>query len=174
MNEAQQLELQAYLDGELSAQAARRVAAWVGRDQEARSLLAELKTTKTALAGNEPEAALPETREFYWSKISRAIQAAEPAEPRPDFGWLLAWRRFLAPVGGLALVALLAFGVSRFLLDDPTRHLVEIENLSEHISSLAYRSQSDNMLVVWIQDRGQNQDEDAAPDFQEDDDIVIQ
>ena len=46
-----ELKLQAYLDGELSPRQARKVSAWLAQDQEAQQLFAELKNTKTALAG---------------------------------------------------------------------------------------------------------------------------
>src|SRR5437667_3171316 len=107
MNLESELKLQAYLDGELSIWRQRKVAAWVAVDPEAQNLVAELKMVKTALAEAEPQASLPETPEFYWSKIQRAIergeQTAPAARPIPEF--LVAWRRFLAPLAGVALVA---------------------------------------------------------------------
>src|SRR5437867_7321096 len=102
-----ELKLQAYLDGELSGRQARKVAAWLATDPQAQLLLAELKMAKTALAGAEPEMALPENREFYWSKIQREIQRTEEAQPRPVPRFLAAWRRLLAPTAGVALVTFL-------------------------------------------------------------------
>ena len=39
--------------------------------QEALALADELRMTRAVLAGNEPERAVPESREFYWSKVRR-------------------------------------------------------------------------------------------------------
>src|SRR5713101_6879485 len=102
MNQKSELRLQSYLDGELSPREARRVAEWLGRNPEAQALLGELKMARTALAGNEPELHLPESREFYWSKIRREIQRPEKAEA----GFLrrawFSWRKYLVPLAGTA------------------------------------------------------------------------
>ena len=80
MKDEQQLKLQAYLDGELPDSEVRAVADWIAKDAEAAGLLAELKNTRGALAGFEAEIKLPESREFYWSKIAREIERAERVE----------------------------------------------------------------------------------------------
>jgi anti-sigma factor RsiW len=172
MNEKQQLELQAYLDGELSARAARRAAGWLAQNPEAQALAAELRMTQGALAGNEPEATVAESREFYWSKIERAIAAAERPEPesRSVPGWRLIWRRLLLPLSGVALATILAVGLIRSGADDPSRHLTEVENLSEFTVSHSFGS--DKMFVVWIENRAQTQGDN--PQSFDDDDIVIQ
>jgi len=176
MKAEQELELQAYLDGELSERAARRVADWMTKDPEAQRLAAELRMTQTALAGKEPELAVPEGRDFYWSKIRRAIESAQPAERKPDLGWLLAWRRYLVPLSSLALVAILAIGIARFSgltgREDPWMNLTEVESLSEHMTSHSFRSRSENVFVVWISPQDQVQEE--TPPTEEEDDIVIQ
>src|SRR4051812_3107727 len=79
MNEEQQLKLQAFLDGELPERDAREITAWLQRDAAAAALFAELKATRQALAAAETPVALPESREFYWSKIARDLQALERA-----------------------------------------------------------------------------------------------
>ena len=71
MNQDRELQIQAFVDGELSARQARKVEEWLATDAEAQALLRELQATKAALAQNEPQLTLPETREFYWSKIQR-------------------------------------------------------------------------------------------------------
>src|SRR2546427_201539 len=98
-----ELKLQALLDGELSARQARKVAAWLEADPQAQLLFNELKIAKSAMAGGEPELTLPESREFYWSKIQREIGRAEQAQVpfRPLPGWIAAWRRLLAPMAGM-------------------------------------------------------------------------
>src|SRR5688572_15058066 len=106
------LKVMAYLDNELSPAEARKVGTWISTDPAARELYNELKETRDILTQNEPALALPEGRDFFWSKIERGIIAAERqparAEARP---W---WSRFLAPVAGTAaLCALLLTLVDR-------------------------------------------------------------
>jgi anti-sigma factor RsiW len=171
MTPEQQLELQAYLDGEIQGRAARRVADWMATDPEARALAAEVQMTKAALAGNEPERAVPETREFYWSQIRRAIEAAKPVESTPGYGWLSAWRKYLVPVSSVAVAAVLAIG---FLMsrEDPSKYLAEVENLSDYVSSHSFRSRSENVFVVWLSSADQNEDE--LSEFPDDDEAIFQ
>src|SRR6516225_9527498 len=109
MTDEQQLTLQAFLDCELSDKDAREVAAWVAGDADATALLGELRNTRRALANFEPALKVPESREFYWSKIQREIQRREP-EPAPaparSVSLLALLRRVLMPVGGLAVLAI--------------------------------------------------------------------
>src|SRR5688572_20102616 len=108
MNPDQQLKIQAYLDGELSEREGKQVADLIANNSEARLLFGELQMMKTALADNEVEVKLPESREFFWSKIQRDIRAQEPVEVverAPSlsfFGWL---QRYLVPIGAAAAVA---------------------------------------------------------------------
>ena len=90
MNREFDLKLQAYLDGELGAREARQLEARVQADPRAQALLSELRTTAGCLRGNEPEYKLPETREFYWSKIERAIESAQKTAS-PAGSWGLGW-----------------------------------------------------------------------------------
>ena len=78
-----ELKFQAWLDGELSAAEAERMRRLAAADPEAARLLAELRTVKAALLNNEPTAAVPETRPFYWSKIERQIQRQAAVRPAP-------------------------------------------------------------------------------------------
>ena len=102
-----QLKLQAYLDGELPEAEAREVANWLAQDREAIALFAELRNTRQALVGLEVGVTLPESREFFWSKIEREIRRQEqlgpPARSVPFFS---AWRRWLVPAGAVAAAAL--------------------------------------------------------------------
>ncbi len=90
MNEEQQLKLQAWLDRELPDAEARQVEAWIASDPEAARLRAELENTRHALAGFEAGVRLPETREFYWSKIAREIERQEP-RPAPAAAEAPSW-----------------------------------------------------------------------------------
>src|SRR5260370_38312502 len=105
MDNESQLKLQAFLDGELPKAEAAEVANWLARDQEAALLLAELRHTRQALAGFGSTIRLPESREFFWSKIEREIrrqeQPAPLAKPAPKGSF---WLRFLWPSARRAIV----------------------------------------------------------------------
>jgi len=177
MNVERQLKLQAWVDGELPEAEARQVAELIGRDREAQAVVDELRMAKTILAHNEPELKLPERGEFYWSKIQREIQRLEKAETesRP-ISWTFSWRRLLAPLSGMALIAFLSV-LSLNLFhntegDDGLKHLVEVENLSEHVGSISYKSQAANMFVVYLYNKEQEPEKD--PELEPMDDMLIQ
>ncbi len=74
MNHDLELKLQAWLDGELTAAEARSIGREIAADADASRLVTELQAIKSTLAGNELPMPLPESREFFWSKIERQIQ----------------------------------------------------------------------------------------------------
>ncbi|HEX4644200.1 MAG TPA: hypothetical protein VH598_01180 [Verrucomicrobiae bacterium] len=155
MDAESQLKLQAYLDGELSATESAQAADWIGRDQEASRLAAELKNTRLALKGHEEWIKLPETREFYWSKIEREIQRQEAFQPEAfsrRVGWLLWLQRHLMSTGaGAALACLLMV-----LLVHSGRsgsQLGEIELASDDMGAYTFRNQSDRLTMVWLYNR---------------------
>jgi hypothetical protein len=160
-----ELELQAYLDGELAPAQGRKVAASLAQDEEARLLFAELKMTKTALVGAEPELKVPESREFYWSKIQREIEHAEQPQPRMTPPFIVAWRRLVAPLAGVALITFLTVYSFRIYdgVDSSKRHLAVVENLSEHTGAYSFRSQAENMFVVWVYDRSDEANAESEP-----------
>src|SRR5262249_32066473 len=98
-----QLKLQAHLDGELPDAEAREVSNLLARDREAVALYGELRNTRQALVGHEVGVSLPESREFFWSKIERELRRLErpetPVRPAP---LLSAWRKWLIPAGAFA------------------------------------------------------------------------
>jgi len=109
MDEEIQLKIQALLDGELPEAEARGVLSLIARDAGAAALHAELKNSRQALAKFDRHIHVPETREFYWSKIQREIERLEPPQPvkRPSLLWV--WlRRSLIPATALC-AAVLAF-----------------------------------------------------------------
>jgi anti-sigma-K factor RskA len=182
MNRDLQLQLLAYVDGELSGREVRRIDRVLAEDPEARSLVEEIRMTKRLLSGHEAEVKLPESREFYWSKIEKAIgRAEEAATGLDDAGFNdtgFNWRKLVAPLAGLAAVVALGFAGLHFTDYAPFQNsigqLAEVENESEHMGSFSFRSQSGNMFVVWIYDR--TPEAEAEPEIQPvlDDDTVIQ
>jgi len=108
MTEEQQLKLQAFFDGELPEKEAREVASWMARDAEAADLHKELRHTRQALADFEPALKVPESREFYWSKIERVLAAAGSGSEAPRSpGLAVLLRRLLVPAGAVVVLAVL-------------------------------------------------------------------
>jgi negative regulator of sigma E activity len=109
INDEIQLKVQAFLDGELPEKEARDIAALLARDADAKALHNELRNTRQALAGFEPAVKLPESREFYWSKIAREIERSAPeAKPVERGAPWIRFRRFLIPAGAVAACILVA------------------------------------------------------------------
>jgi anti-sigma factor RsiW len=142
------IKMQAYLDGELTGSEAQQVTALIEKDGEARALFTELQQTRTMLKGNEPEFRLPESREFFWSKIEREIERSE-AVPVSTVApaWLAFFRRHLVAFGGVtvtaALVVFAVFQMSPSLLE-------EIDNPLDDVGTFSFRSESQKMTLVWI------------------------
>jgi len=174
MNVERELELQAYVDGELSAWRASRVRRQIAKDPEAQRVVAELTMTKRCLAANELDRPLPEDREFYWNRIRQAILRAEPVEVplEPALG-LASWRRIFAPLAGVAMAVFLAIIGYNWTpsgsVEDAIRHVAEVENLSDDTDSLSFRCASENMFVVWVHDKTPATASDT--EFIEDDDL---
>lgn len=144
------IKLQAQLDGEITGREAQEIAALIENDAEARALFAELQQTRSLLTANEPEFRLPESREFYWSKIEREITRLEetPAKAQAP-AWLLFVRRHLTAIGGTAVAAALVMfaAVQMNLTGDLFE---EIDNPLDDTSSFSFRSESQQMTLVWI------------------------
>jgi hypothetical protein len=158
MNDETKIKLQAYLDGELSGRDARQISELLESDAEAKIFFGELQFVKTAMHGNELEIKLPETREFYWSKIQREIErgAKEAEAPArvPAFAW---WKpAYVRFAGGLAAVcALLMVSFIAFNGGGPAKFAYvpsEIEGNGE-MGAITYRSNADQMTVVYLFDR---------------------
>lgn len=152
MNHQDALLLQSWVDGEISAADARRAAQLAEHDPEARALVAELRNTRSWLAAGEPHRVLPESREFFWSKVEREIQGPIARVPaRKPASWNRWFLRWFAPAGAVAVLAFLllspAFETGGWL--KPVRG-AEIESPQEDVSSYTFRSESDRMTVVWI------------------------
>ena len=161
-----QIKIQAFLDGELAEPEARNIAALIARDRDAAALHTELKNTRRALAGAEQGIMLPESREFYWSKIRRDIERLEPlpaVQLQPSIWQLL--NRLLKPVSAVAAVVVLGSilfqqvggrnGGSDFLI------------ASADMDAITYRDDSDGTTYVWFADATEN---DVAND---DDDTTL-
>jgi anti-sigma factor RsiW len=156
MNEDQQLKLQAFLDGELPEREAREILAWTQRDREAAALLAELKNTRQALVKSEPHLSVPESREFFWSKIEREIQRLEPqATAAPRVSIFATLRRLLLPasaVAALVIAGLFAhFNVPKVVIESVAdADTSSVETTLANSDATTYRDASEGTTLVWF------------------------
>jgi anti-sigma factor RsiW len=156
MNQEQQLKLQAFLDGELPEREAREILSWTQRDGAAGALLAELKNTRQAMVNSEPHLSLPESREFFWSKIEREIQRREPvAAVAPEISIFTALRRWLLPavaVGALVIAGM----ITHFNVPKTTVEMVadadtpSVETTLANSDATTYRDASEGTTLVWF------------------------
>jgi hypothetical protein len=153
MNHELELKVQAFLDGELDASQAGELEAQMRVLPQAGALLTELTNTRAALRGNEPEYTLPESGEFYWSKIERAIHRAE-RQPQPapgPFPLLSAWwHRYWPQLSGAAAAAmLLTLALIRFGgINGATWE--DIETPLNDTGTFTFRSEQQRMTLVWV------------------------
>ncbi len=126
---------------------------WLVKDAEANALLAELRNTKGALSGGEAELKLPETREFYWSKIEREIRWQDrPAATSARIPWLAWVQQHFLPVSGVALLSCL-LAVLAVRSGKISSQISEMELASEDMGSYTFRDQEHRMTMVWFYDR---------------------
>ena len=148
MTEEQQLKLQSFLDGELPEAEQRETASWLARDAEATALVNELRNTRKALKGSEANIRLPESREFFWSKIEREIQRLEPvAQTKPSVSLFDYLRCLLVPMSATAVLVIAGFITYNQLgLGRPT----ETEMAMADSNTFTYHDYSAGMTLVWL------------------------
>lgn len=152
MKQDLQLDLQAYLDGELAPAEAKNVADLIARDSEARELLAELTNTRAALGSYEPDLKVPAAREFYWSGIQREIERQEKSgrgrsEEVSVFALL---RRILVPASGLAVVLLAVMFTVKPFHSTANAVVEETETTFADSGAFTYRDYSSGTTLVWV------------------------
>jgi hypothetical protein len=124
------------------------VTEWLTRDQEAAALLTELRQTHEAMGGFEEGVKLPESREFYWSKIKRQIGdqehvAERQAKPEP---WILRLRRLVVPLTGLAVVGVAALVATNGLGPETP----SMETSLADSGAMVYHDYSSRATFVWL------------------------
>jgi anti-sigma factor RsiW len=141
-----QLKLQAYLDGELPAAEAQAVANRLERDREAAALLTELRQTREVLAGFDREIKLPETREFFWSKIQREIERQERPVVEPlRAPWLGRLRRYLVPAAAVALL-----GIAVLTMLPRSSNPFGVETTLQDSGAFTYHDETAGATLVWL------------------------
>jgi anti-sigma factor RsiW len=164
MKEELQLKLQAYLDGELPSGEAREVADLIACDTELRSLHAELNNTRGVLKAFESGIKLPESREFYWSKIKREIDRLEKPPQVEEPAWLSVWlRRFLAPAGAVAALVIAATLIMRQTPVGQSSSEPETVTAFADSDAFTYRDYSTGMTLVWLPYPAENGFADVLP-----------
>jgi anti-sigma factor RsiW len=165
MNEELQLKLQACLDGELPEGEARDVADLLAQNAEAAALFAELNNTRRALKEFDSEIKLPESRDFYWSKIEREIGRLERPQTIDDApAWLSALlRRFLAPAGVLAALVIAALLIIRQPPAGNTLGGPETETAFADADAFTYRDYTAGTTLVWLSYPAENGFADFGP-----------
>jgi len=149
-----QLKVQAYLDGELGERDRRAVESALARDPEAAALLAELRHTRSALAGFESGLRLPESREFFWSKVARAIErpALQPNRALRErllalWGMALARSRLVPAVATAAVALTVAAGL---YVRSSRGHAPAVEAAFVDPGAFTYRDYARGMTLVWL------------------------
>jgi hypothetical protein len=107
------------------------------------------------MAKSEPYLSVPETREFYWSKIEREIRRLEPrGETMPENSFTASLRRFLLPAGALAALAVAGL-VWHFHGVTPKDNVADadtptVETTLASTDATTYRDASEGTTLVWF------------------------
>lgn len=149
------LKIQAHLDGELPRAESAEVERLLQADPEAHALFAELSQTRLALQAGEPAPVVPDSREFYWSKIARALKREErSAQPqtRRVSPW---WMRLAASFAGCAALILVALNINRFgnpATSTPPSFPIAgiVESALDDTATITFRSEAEGLTVVWV------------------------
>jgi anti-sigma factor RsiW len=144
-----QLKIQAFLDGELDEAEARKIAALIASDHDSAALHAELKNTRCALYQAGDGIKVPETREFYWSKISREIEKLERQETAArSVSVLHVLARWLRPLGVVAAVAIVGLYVWRHTGGGNSWELIVTAQVDS--GAVVYQDASSGTTLVWF------------------------
>jgi anti-sigma factor RsiW len=140
-------KLQAWVDGQLPVHEADEVARLIENDAEVCALMTELKNTRAAFAGHEDSVRVPESREFYWSKIKRSIEREEKKEAfaAPEASWFFHWKRVLLPAG--AAIALVIIGM---LAKPGAVAGFELSGLETDSDTFTFTDEETGTTLVWF------------------------
>ena len=155
MNENEtELKVQALVDGELTGREAEELRARLESDAGLRTLHARLTAMRGLMTGAELPRTLPESGDFHWSQISKAIereerQAKRLARPASGAKRLLRW---MVPMAGAACLLLL------LTLQQTTQPELGISLGSDHelelsiddLDVMTFNTGDDAMSVVWL------------------------
>ena len=146
-----ELKIQALVDGELTGFEAGKLRDRIKNDIRLQILHERLMQMKNLISKHEMPRVLPESSDFYWSKIAQEIEVggSDAQSSAQSLGMKWVFRR-LAPLLGIASVALI------ITLQEPNLPDLGIvlnhnhELLSDEIDVMTFNSADDSMSVVWI------------------------
>jgi anti-sigma factor RsiW len=159
MNLEEQLKLQALLDGELPPAEACELSAAIDRDPAAAARLAVLKQTRQSLQQAEFPRPLPESREFYWSKIERDLRRLSPPSPaRSESGLFSKLRLLVLPAAAVAALIIVALAGHYYPQPVAQRTAADadaptVEPALASTDATTYRDASEGTTLVWFSDK---------------------
>ena len=110
----------------------------------------ELRNTRQAFTGAEVGIELPESREFFWSKIKRDIERLQPAEAaEPAHSLFAAWRRLLVPAGAIAALAVAVLIANHQVITESGLQ-TRLEATRSDPNTFTYRDYSGGATLVWL------------------------
>ncbi len=153
MTQDTEMRVQAWLDGELSPAEAQQVARMAETDAETARVVRELRQFKSLLAVGELPRTVPATREFYWSGIARALGQPVEAREESEWAWAVArrWLRWVVPAGIVAAVAVVLLTSKPAPTQNAGLLPAEIDSPVEEAGSITFRSDREQMTVVWVE-----------------------
>ena len=155
MNHELELKLQAWVDGQLPVREADEVARLIEKDADARALLTELKNTRAAFAGLDDGLKVPESREFYWSKIAREIERQQPKTQPGGVSWFYHFRRLLIPAGAVAALALFGIFATR---QSPRANLpYELSDMVADSDTFTFTDEQNGTTLIWFSYPAENE-----------------
>ena len=155
MNENEiQLKIQALVDGELTGREAEELLGRLETDAGLKEIYERLTAVRELMAGAELPRTLPESGDFHWSQISKAIefderQANHMARPASGANWLLRW---VFPIAGIACLMLL---LTLQQTENPNLGISlgsnhELELSIDDLDVMTFNTEDDDMSVVWL------------------------
>jgi len=143
------LKVQAFMDGQLPEAERAQVAALIARDSDVSALVKELKQTRQALAGFDESVELPESREFFWSKVEREIERIPREEPAPVrrslSSVLLRWFVPATCVAGLVALGFL-FAQNLWSVADE----LAWQSAHDEVDAFTYHDYEEGVSVLWL------------------------
>ena len=155
MNENEtELKVQALVDGELTGREAEELLSRLESDAGLKALHTRLTVVRGLMADAELPRTLPESGDFHWSQISKAIEREDRetkrlAKPASNTNW---WLRWLMPMVGMACLVLV-LSLQQTTMPDLDILLGsdhELELSIEDLDVMTFNTGDDNMSVVWL------------------------
>ena len=157
MNQANpNLRLQAYVDGELTPTERAEVERGLAANPADRQMVESLGSLRSLLKASEPVVKVPESPEFYFSKIARQIERESLQGKRlsetASLSWTAWMRKHFVGVAGVGITACLALLLTLSSGGGVMRD-GELELASDDMGAYTYRDQQQQVTMVWLYDR---------------------